>query len=243
MYFDSLHYHSSWYIKIYNFFFTPLTSVSFTKMGKGNIHISWSVTRNITLLNITLIPRTSTPKLKLKRWNSSYLCSCCFHSRWTFRYIDDVLSINNHQFHSHVDSIYPNELEIKDTTEYSTFASYLDVLLMLDTNGKITSQLYDKLDDFNFSIVNFPYLCSNIPASPAYGVYISQLIRYAWACSTYDQFFVRGSLLTIKLMSQGFQLSHLQAALGKLCGHYNDVICPYNLSLDRMLSDMFHTNR
>jgi hypothetical protein len=47
----------------------------------------------------------------------------------------------------------------------------LNVLLKLDTNGKITPQLYDKWDDFNFAIVNFPYLCSNIPASPAYGVY------------------------------------------------------------------------
>ena len=46
----------------------------------------------------------------------------------------------------------------------------LDVSLKLDTNGKITTQLYDKRDDFSFSIVNFPYLCSNIPASLACGV-------------------------------------------------------------------------
>jgi hypothetical protein len=82
----------------------------------------------------------------------------------------------------------------------STSASYLDISLKLDTNSKITTQLYDKRDDFNFSIVNFPYLYSNIPYSPAYGVYISQLIRYARACSTCDQFLVRGSLLTNKLM-------------------------------------------
>jgi hypothetical protein len=79
--------------------------------------------------------------------------------------------------------------------------------------------------------------------SPAYGVYISQLIQYARACSTYDQFLVRGSLLTNKLMSQGFQLSHLQAAFRKFYDRYNDLISPYNLSLRHMLSDMFHTNR
>jgi hypothetical protein len=157
----------------------------------------------------------------------------------TLRYIDDVSSINNNQVHSYVDSIYPNELEIKDTTECVTSASYLDVLLKLDTNGKITTQLYNKRDDFNFSIVNFPYLCSNIPASPAYSVYISQLIRYARACSTYDQFLVRGSLMTNKLM---FQLSRLQAAFRKFYGRYNDLIYPCNLSLGHMLSDMFHTN-
>jgi hypothetical protein len=136
----------------------------------------------------------------------------------TFRYIDNILSINNNHFHSFVDSIYPNELEIKDITECSTSASYLDVLLKLDRNGKFSTQLYDKRDDFNFSIVNVPYLCSNIPASPAYGVYLSQLIRYARACSTYDQVLLRGSLLTKKLMSQGSQMSHLQAAFRKLYG-------------------------
>jgi hypothetical protein len=61
-------------------------------------------------------------------------------------------------------------LEIKDTTKCSTSASYSDVLLKLDTNSKLTTQLYDKRYDFNFSFVNFPYLCRNIPASPAYGV-------------------------------------------------------------------------
>jgi hypothetical protein len=161
-----------------------------------------------------------------------------------FRCIDDVLSINNNHFHSYVDSIYPNELETKDTTECSTPASYLDVLLKLDTNGKLTTQLYDKRDDFNFSIVNFPNLCTNIPASPAYGVYISQLIRYARACSAYDQFLhvIRGSLLTKKLMSQGFQMSRLQAAFHKCYDPYNDLIYPYNLSLSHMLSDMFDNN-
>jgi hypothetical protein len=62
----------------------------------------------------------------------------------TFRYIDHVLSINNDQFHSYVDYIYPSELEIKGTTESSTSASYLDVLLNIDADGKLTPQLYDK---------------------------------------------------------------------------------------------------
>jgi hypothetical protein len=113
-------------------------------------------------------------------------------------------------------------MEIKDTTECSTSALYLDVLLKLDANGKITIQLYDKRDDFNFSIVNLPNLYSNIPASPACSAYISQLIRYARACSTYDQFSVRDSLLTNKLMSQGFQLSRLQTGFSKFYGRYND---------------------
>jgi hypothetical protein len=108
-------------------------------------------------------------------------------------YIDDVLSISN-QFHTYFHSICPNELEINDTTECSTSASYLDISLKLDTNGKLTTQLHDKRNYFNFSIVNLPFWCRNIPISPAYGVYISQLIRYARACSTWGQFLIRGSL-------------------------------------------------
>jgi hypothetical protein len=81
----------------------------------------------------------------------------------TFRYIYDVLSINNDRFHSYVNFIYPSELDIKDTTESSTSASCLDVLFNIDAGGKLTTQFYDKRDDFNFAIVNFPYTCSNIP--------------------------------------------------------------------------------
>ena len=138
--------------------------------------------------------------------------------------------------------IYPGELEIKDTTESDTSPSYLDILLEKDTNGNLTTKLYDKRDDFNFSIVNFPYLCSNIPSSPAYGVFISQLIRYARACSTYEQFLKRGKLLTSKLTKQEYQQSHLKSSFRKFNGRYNDLVSKYNLSLSQMLTDVFHTN-
>jgi hypothetical protein len=53
--------------------------------------------------------------------------------------------------------------------------------LELYDSGQLGTKIYDKRDDFNFKIINFPNMCSNIPASPAYGVYISQLIRYVKA--------------------------------------------------------------
>jgi hypothetical protein len=57
-----------------------------------------------------------------------------------------------------------------------------------------STKLYDKRDDFNFPIVNIPFICSNIPAAPVYGVYISQLIRYCRACGSYQDFLDRGLL-------------------------------------------------
>ena len=121
-------------------------------------------------------------------------------------------------------------------------ASYLDILLNININGKLTTQLYDKRDDFSFSIVHFPYLCSNIPSSPAYAVYVSQLIRYARACSAYDRFLNRGKLLTDKLLSQGFQQSRLKAAFRKFYSRYNNSVNQYDLPLSQMLSDVFHSH-
>jgi hypothetical protein len=97
---------------------------------------------------------------------------------FTFRYIDDVLSLTNSRFGDFVDRIYAIELEIKDTTDTDRSASYLDIHLQIDNEGQLRTKLYENRDDFNFPIVNFPFICSNIPTAPAYGVYIFQLIRY-----------------------------------------------------------------
>jgi hypothetical protein len=81
---------------------------------------------------------------------------------FTFRYIDDVVSLNNSMIGDFVVPIYPIELEIKDTTDRS--APYLDLYLVIDSEGRLRTKLYDKRDDFNFTIVNFPFIYSNIPA-------------------------------------------------------------------------------
>ena len=49
-------------------------------------------------------------------------------------------------------------------------------------------KIYDKRDDFNFEIVNFPFLDGYVPRSPSYGVYISHIIRFARVCSNVDDF-------------------------------------------------------
>jgi hypothetical protein len=102
-----------------------------------------------------------------------------------FRYIDDILSLNNTQFGDclHHIMIYPNELEVKDTTDTQESAFYLDLHLEINNGGRLKTKLYDKCDDFTFPVVNFPFISSNIPASPAYGVYISQLVHYSGACA------------------------------------------------------------
>ena len=77
--------------------------------------------------------------------------------------------------------MYSVELEVKESTESNTFASYLDLLKSSGRNGQLHNSFYDKLNDFSFHITNFPFLSSNIPSSTVYGVFISQLIRCAMA--------------------------------------------------------------
>ena len=94
----------------------------------------------------------------------------------SYRYIDDLISFNNKRFKEFISDIYSKELTISETTEST---SYLDLLFTRDKSNNITTKLDDKRDAFGFHIVRFPFMSSNIPSTPAYGVYASQLIRYA----------------------------------------------------------------
>ena len=134
--------------------------------------------------------------------------------------------------------MYPAELEIKDTTESTTSASYLDLLLSIGRDGQLHTSIYDKRDDFNFHITNFPFLSSNIPSSPAYGVFISQLIRYARACSSYECFILRARRLSSKLLKQGYLVERLKSSFRKFYGRYGDLIEQYGVTLSRMLNDI-----
>ena len=78
----------------------------------------------------------------------------------------------------------------------------------------------------------------NIPSSPAYGVFISQLIRYSRACSWYECFILRARRLSSKLLKQGYLAECLESSFRKFYGRYGDLIQQYEVSLSRMLNDI-----
>jgi len=153
----------------------------------------------------------------------------------TYRYIDDLISFGNKNFHQYLSQIYPKELQIKPTNESDFVTHYLDLTFMRDKDDKISTKLYDKRDDFSFQIVNFPFLSSNIPSSPTYGVYTSQLIRYARCCSQYSDFSARHKTLVERLLSQGFKSNRLSNTFKKFYDRHNDLIGKYNVSLPNLL--------
>ena len=103
----------------------------------------------------------------------------------TSRYLDDLLNIDNSYFEQMVGQIYPTELQLNKANSSDTEAPFFDLNLSI-TNDIVSSKIYDKWDDFNFEIVNFLFLDVDVPRSPSYGVYISQLIRFARVCSIVD---------------------------------------------------------
>ena len=120
-------------------------------------------------------------------------------------------------------------------------ADYLDLTFIIDSGGKLSARLYDKCDDFDFHIVNFPFLSSNITSGPSYGVYISQLIRYARCRSHYNDFRYRKNCLVDQLLSQGCVALWLEKSFKKFyvtCRH-QDLIEKHQRSVKEMVNDSF----
>ena len=87
----------------------------------------------------------------------------------------------------------------------------------------------------NFEIVNFPFLDGDVPHSPSYGVYISQLIRFARVCSNVDDFNNRNLFLTPKLLKQGYRHHKIQKAFSKIYNRRSELIVKYNIGLKTLL--------
>ena len=148
----------------------------------------------------------------------------------TSRYLDDILNINNVYFDNMVSQIYPSELQLNKANASDTEAAFLDLHLSI-SNDIVSTKIYDKRDDFDFEIVNFPFLDGDVPRSTSYGVYISQLIRFARASSYVVDFNTRNKLLTQKLLKQGYQYHKLRKTFSKFYRRYYDLISKFQVGL------------
>ena len=93
----------------------------------------------------------------------------------------------------------PTKLQLNKANSADTEALFLDLNLSI-TNSIVSSKIYDKWDDFNFEIVNFQFIDGDVPRSPSYGVYVSQLIHFARMCSNVDDINNRNLFLTAKVI-------------------------------------------
>ena len=148
---------------------------------------------------------------------------------FTSLYIEDVLSLNNCKFCDFVDRIYHIVLvRNKKNTQIQ-----IGLFHSLTYTSKLTMG-----DNFNFPIVNYPFIYRNIPAALVYGIYISQLIRYSKACGSYQHVLNRELLLTRKILNHEFLTVKLKSSLRKFYGRYHDLVNRYDVSVSPMTTDV-----
>ena len=131
-----------------------------------------------------------------------------------------------------VNLICPPKLQLNKANTSDTEAPILDLHLSI-SNGFVSSKIYDKHDGFDFDIVNFPFLDGDVPRRPSYGVYISQLIRFARVCSHVD---TRNKCLTAKLLKQGYRYHKLRKAFSKFYCRHNKLVSKFNVGLKSLLN-------
>ena len=101
------------------------------------------------------------------------------------------------------------------------------LLYLSISNDIVSTKIYDKRDDFDFEIVNFPFLDGDFPGSTSFGVYIAQLIRSARASSYVADFNTPNKLLTQKLLKQGYRYHKLRKTFSKFYRRYYDLISKF----------------
>ena len=133
-----------------------------------------------------------------------------------------------------VNRIYPPGLQLNKANTSDTEAPFLDLHLSF-SNGFASSKIYDKRDDFDFDIVNFPFLDGDVPRSTSYGVYISQLIRFARVSSHVADFNARNKSLTAELLQQGYRYHKIRKAFSTFYRRHYELVFKFNVGLKTLL--------
>ena len=152
----------------------------------------------------------------------------------TSRYLNDRLNIGSSYFEGMVNRIYPPELQLNKAYTSDSEAPCFDLHLSI-SNGFVSSKVYAKRDDFDFDIVNFPFLEGDVPRSTSYGVYISQLIRFASVCSHVADFNARNKSLTAKLLQQSYRYHKLRKTFSKFYHRHYELVFKFNVGLKPLL--------
>ena len=136
---------------------------------------------------------------------------------YMLRYQDDCIIFNDDgEFDNHYLLMYPREMVLKNTNISAAKCSFLDLTISV-YRGLFHHISYDKRDSFSFDVINFPYLNGNVPRSPSYGVYMSQLVRFCEINDSAKYFLNNVIAMNAKFCSQGFDATVLKTKYNEFC--------------------------
>ena len=147
----------------------------------------------------------------------------------TSRYLDELLNINKPYFESMVGRIYPPELQLNKANASDAEAPFRDLHLSI-SNGFVSSKLYDKRDDFDFDIVNFPFF-----GWGCFTFYLSQLIRFARVSSHLTDFNAHNKILTGKLLHQDYWYHKLLKQFSEFYRRHYELVSKFKVGLKSLL--------
>ena len=140
----------------------------------------------------------------------------------TFRYQDDCIALNhNGEFEKHFSKIYPSEMKLESTNLSKCVITFLDLRISI-FRSRFLYRSYDKRDNFNFAICNYPHLDGNVPLASSYGVFMSQLVRFC----------------NINQQVKGF-INDLVRQFHNFCDKYLIKWSKYGVDISRFLSLIF----
>ena len=126
-----------------------------------------------------------------------------------FRFIDDLFIINDDgEFERSFREIYPPELDL-NKEHFGDKVSFLDLLISKE-NRQLNMKLFDKRDDFPFSIVRMPFSDSNIPSTMFYSSIGAEILRISRVSSAEVQFFNSSEAVIRRMINQGARKERLK---------------------------------
>ena len=142
------------------------------------------------------------------------------------RYIDDIACPNVENFLEIAKQIYPDEIPLEGNKLENDHDVFLD-LDICTLNSAFITKIYNKTDDFNFDVINYPFPDSNISKFIGYNTFSSQIIRYGRVCTLFKDFSFRVKNIYNKLRFRGYEDLYLTKYFFKFCCKYPDIVIKF----------------
>ena len=175
--------------------------------------------------------------LSLSKCEYNYMCNLIKEKKFNLakllsknsRYVDDLGTVNYLHFNNLIRSIYPSDLLMERSGDNNKDVNYLDINITLDIHGKVTTRLYNKLDDFNFPVVMYTFPNSNMPLSVGYNVFYGQILRYSSIISSLDSFLNSVNILYRILLERSYDDRLLKKKFRRLLNDRPGILHKYGI--------------
>ena len=120
--------------------------------------------------------------------------------------------------------IYPRSLVLNKSNVSGTLDSaFLDLNVSV-VNHQFHIKVYNKTDDYNFTVITFPFLESNIVTTVCYSVFFGEILRYLRICSSLSDFESRAKMLVLMLVQRGYKKSEMAKQFIKVFFRYKSEV-------------------